>query len=81
MHSWFKPCRVLASPSVVKLIHNPATVIVTIIVLGLSALPQSDSERLGISANELVRRVVTNELKFQHEDQSHWMYRLEKTQS
>lgn len=34
-----------------------------------------------MSANELARRVVTNELKFQHQDQGRWMYRLEKEES
>ena len=81
MNNWIKTCCELMSPSVVKLIHNPATVIVTIILFGSSALPQSDSGRLGMSADELARRVVTNELKFQHEDQGHWIYRLEKEES
>ena len=77
MHSWFRTCRVLA----VKLVRGPATVIVTIMLLGSNALPQSDSERLAVSANELVRKVVTNELKVQDEDHGHWMYRLEKEES
>jgi len=81
MHSWFKTCRVLASPSVVRLIHKSATVIVTIILLGSNALPQLDSERLGMSANELARKVVANELKVQDEDHVRWMYRLEKEES
>ena len=81
MHSWLKTCRALASPSVVRLIHNSATLIVTIILLGSNAFPQSDSERLGMSANELARKVVTNELKFQEEDHGRWMYRLEKEES
>jgi len=81
MHSWIRTWRVLASPSVVRLIHNSATVIVAIIVLGSTALPQSECERLGMSANELARKVVTNELKFQDEDHSRWMYRLEKEES
>jgi hypothetical protein len=81
MHSWFKTCRAPAPPSAVRLIHNSATVIVTIILLGSNAFPQSDSERLGMSANELVRKVVTNELKFQDEDHGRWMYRLEKEES
>ena len=81
MQSWFKTCRVLASPSVVRLIHNSATVIATIILLGSNALPQSDSEKLGMSANELARRVVANELKVQDEDHVRWMYRLEKEES
>jgi hypothetical protein len=54
---------------------------VTIILLGLNALPQSDSERLGMSANELARRVVTNELKFQAGDHGHWMYQLQKEEN
>ena len=34
-----------------------------------------------MSANELARRVVTNELKVQAGDHAHWMYRLEKQES
>jgi hypothetical protein len=34
-----------------------------------------------MSANELARKVVTNEMKFQTEDHGHWMYRLEKEES
>jgi hypothetical protein len=34
-----------------------------------------------MSANELARKVVTNELKFQDEDHGRWMYRLEKEES
>jgi hypothetical protein len=81
MHSRFRTCRALAWPSDVRLIHEPATVLLTIILLGSSAFPQSDSERLGMSANELARRVVTNELKFQAEDHGHWMYRLQKEEN
>jgi hypothetical protein len=66
------------APLAVRLIHIPVIPIVTIILLGSAAFPQSDSERLGISANELARKVVTNELKVQNEDLGHWMYRLEK---
>lgn len=64
-----------------RLIFNFVIVIATTIVLGLSALSQSDFESLGVSANELARRVVTNELKFQEEDHGHWRYRLEKEDS
>ena len=63
------------------MIHRLATVIATIILLGSNALSQSDPERLGLSANELARKVVTNELKLQDEDRSRWMYRLEKEES
>ena len=61
--------------------HSLATVITTIVLLGSNALAQSDAQRLRISANELARKVVANELKFQNEDHSHWMYRLEKEES
>lgn len=81
MNNWIKTCCALASSLAVRLVHGPATVIVTTILLGSNALPQSDAERLGMSANELVRRVVTNELKFQDENHGHWMYRLEKEES
>ncbi len=61
--------------------RSPAIVIVTVILLGSSVLPQSGSESLVMSANELARRVVTNELKFQAEDHGHWMYRLQKEEN
>ena len=81
MYSCFKTRCTLTRPSIARLIRSPAIVIVTVILLASSALPQSDSERLGMSANELARRVVTNELKFQTEDHGHWMYRLQKEES
>jgi hypothetical protein len=81
MNNWIKTCCALTLLSVVRMIHNPATVIAAIILVGSNAFPQSDSERLGMSANELVRKVVTNELKIQGEDHGHWMYRLEKEES
>ena len=81
MHSWFKMCRVPALLSAARQVRGRATVAVTIILLGSNALPQSDSERLGMSPAELARKVVTNELKVQNEERRHWMYRLEKEQS
>ena len=81
MINWINTCSVLALSLAARLIHNSATVMVTVILLGSSALPQSESERLGMSANELVRRVVTNEMKVQDGDHARWMYRLEKEES
>jgi len=78
MHGWLKTCCARMPPLAVRLVHSPVTPIVTIILLGSTAFPQSGSERLGMSANELARKVVTNELKVQNEDLGHWMYRLEK---
>jgi hypothetical protein len=81
MYSCLKTRRTLTRPSIARLIRSPAIVIGIVILLGSSALPQSDSERLGMSANELARRVVNNELKFQAEDHGHWMYRLQKEEN
>jgi hypothetical protein len=81
MNSWIKTCRALAPSLAVRRGHGATTVIVIIILLGPNALSQSDSEKLGMSAHDLVRRVVTNELKFQVEDHSRWMYRHEKEES
>jgi len=78
MHSWFKTCHTVASPLAVRQVNGLAAVIVTIIFLGSNALSQSGSVKLEMSAVDLVRRVVTNELKVQNEEHSHWMYRLEK---
>jgi hypothetical protein len=59
-------------------IHNPAAFTLAIILLGIPARPQSAPSGQ-VSANELARRVITNELKFQG-DHTNWMYRLEKEQ-
>jgi hypothetical protein len=50
--------------------------ILAIVLLGVPARPQSVPNSQ-LSANDLVRRVVTNELTFQ-DDHTNWMYRLEK---
>ena len=85
MNNCMKTSRAPAPLLAVRLGDGPAihivTIIVTVILLGSTALPQSDSEALGISAVDLARKVVANELKFQSEDQGHWMYRLEKEEA
>jgi hypothetical protein len=56
-------------------VHSSAAFTLAIILLGAPASPQSaPSSR--VSANDLARRVITNELKFQ-DDHTNWMYRLE----
>jgi hypothetical protein len=80
MHTWFKTWRTLAPPLAVRLLSGLAIIILTII-LGSKALSQSDSVRLEVSAVDLARKVVTNELRVQNEEHSHWMYRLEKEES
>jgi hypothetical protein len=78
MHSCFKTCDGVAPLLAVRLIHRPMALIVTIILLGVPARPQSvPNPNSPVSANDLVRRVVTNELTFQ-DDHTNWMYRLEK---
>ena len=67
--------------SAVRLIYGLAAGILTIILLGANALAQSESVRLEMSAVDLARNVVTNELKVQDEEHSHWMYRLDKEES
>lgn len=61
--------------------HTCASVMVTIILLGSATLPQSVSRSPEVSANELARMVVTNELGSQDRVYGHWMYRLEKEES
>jgi hypothetical protein len=78
MHSCFKTCDGGASLLAVRRTHRPMALIVTIILLGVPACPQSVPNS-PVSANDLVRRVVTNELAFQ-DDHTNWMYRLEKEQ-
>jgi hypothetical protein len=78
MHRWFKTCHALASSLAVRLIRCPVALTLTVVLLGVPASPQSvPSSR--VSANDLARRVITNELKFQ-DDHTNWMYRLEKEQ-
>jgi hypothetical protein len=57
-------------------VHSSAAFILAIILLGIPARSQSVPSSQ-VSANDLARRVITNELKFQ-DDHTNWMYRLEK---
>ncbi len=79
VNGWVKTCAALSRRPVVRLICSVAIVLVIIILLGSVTLSQSDSGIPGVSANDLARRVITNELKFQ-DDHTNWMYRLEKEQ-
>jgi hypothetical protein len=58
--------------------HSSAAFALAIILLCVLASPQSVPSSQ-VSANDLARRVITNELKFQ-DDHTNWMYRLEKEQ-
>ena len=78
LNGWSKTCGGLSRRPVVRVVRGAATVLVSVILLGSATLSQSDSPR-PLSANDLARRVITNELKFQ-DDHTNWMYRLEKEQ-
>jgi hypothetical protein len=80
MHSWSKTCNRLASSLPVRLINNSLALTLTLLLLGIPARPQSIPGSPVLSANDLARRVVTNELKFQG-DHTNWMYRLEREQN
>ena len=77
VNGWVKTCSTLPRQPIVRLLCSAATVLVSIILLGSAVLSQSDSGILGVSANDLARRVITDELNFQ-DDHTNWMYRLEK---
>lgn len=78
MHNWLKTGRAPTSPWAVRLIHSSAAVITAIVLLASTTLAQSPPGSQDMSANELVRRVVANELKFQDEDHAQWAYRQEE---
>jgi hypothetical protein len=78
LNGWVKTCGGLWRRPVVRVVRGAATVLVIVILLGSATLSQSDSGS-PVSANDLARRVITNELKFQ-DDHTNWMYRLEKEQ-
>ncbi len=81
MHTWFKTCRTAALPLALRIVSGLGAVILTIIPLAPNALSQSGSPKLEMSAVDLARKVVTNELKVQDQDHGRWMYRLEKEES
>ena len=75
MHNWLRSCYALTLPLAGRLIHSPAAVTVAVILRGSMALAQSaPGSGWEVSANELARKVVANELKFQDEDHAQWMY-------
>lgn len=79
MNNWIKTYYARTSPSVVRSLHSTVPLALAIILLNVSARTQSVPSSQ-VSANDLARRVVANELNFQG-DHTNWMYRLEKEQS
>jgi hypothetical protein len=74
MHTFYKTCHTVACPLAVRIV----SFLVAVILFAANALSQSGSLKAELSAVDLARKVVTNELRIQNEGQSHWMYRLEK---
>ncbi len=81
MHTSFKTRHMVSSPSTVRPLTGIAALILTTILLAPNALSQSGPKKVEMAAVDLARKVVINELKVQNEEQSHWMYRLEKAES
>ncbi len=79
VNGWAKTCSTLSLRRVVRLVYSAAAVLLSIVLLGSATLSQSNSGSVGGSANDLARRVIANELKFQ-DDHTNWMYRLEREQ-
>jgi hypothetical protein len=59
-------------------VHSSGAFTLAIILLGVPARSQS-VQSSEVSANDLARRVIADELKFQ-DDHTNWMYRLERKQ-
>jgi len=59
-------------------VHSSVAFALAIVLLSVRAHPKSVPSSQ-VSANDLARRVITNELRFQ-DDHTNWMYRLEKEQ-
>jgi hypothetical protein len=81
MRSRFETLRTTTLSGSVGFLCTSATVILAMILLSSNAITQSEPAKLEMSANELVRKVVANELRSQIADHEHWMYRLEKEES
>src|SRR5260370_20998779 len=78
MAQWARAARVLLTQS-----SNPArlprvrgVIAAAFMVFCIPALPQNRSGYGGLSAGELLRRLVNSELKAQANDHSHWMYEV-----
>jgi hypothetical protein len=81
MSSYVKRCADLArlrKETASRQVHGSVGCTLAIILLGVPARPQCAPNN-PVSASDLARRVITNELRFQ-DDHTNWMYRLEKEQ-
>jgi hypothetical protein len=59
-----------------RLLRIPGLIAAAFLVFCIPAYPQNTSGDAGLSAGELLRRVVNSELKAQADDHTHWMYQV-----
>ena len=57
--------------------QTAATVSIFVLVICFASTQRTDGQASGVSANELARRILMNELEAEQRDQSHWSFRLE----
>src|SRR5437667_4293565 len=59
-------------------VYQPAaTVSIVVLVICFASTQRTDGQASGVSANELARRILMNELGAEQRDQSHWSFRLD----
>ena len=76
-----KTCRAVAWTLTATTASGLALFVLTTVLSSSNLLAQSDPMGIGMAPVDLARKVVTNELRVQNDEQSHWMYRLEKAES
>ena len=72
----FPRARFMHREKAMRHVYSSTALTLAVILLGIPARSQS-APSSQMAANDLARRVITNELKFQ-DDHTNWMYRLEK---
>ena len=55
--------------------HTAAAVSILVLVICFASTQRTDGQASGVSANELARRILMNELEAEQRDQSHWSFR------
>ena len=55
--------------------QTAATVSILVLVICFASTQRTDGQASGVSANELARRILMNELEAEQRDQSHWSFR------
>jgi len=55
--------------------QTAAAVSILVLVICFASTQRTDGQASGVSANELARRILMNELEAEQRDQSHWSFR------